>query len=48
MATSAFQNSSESQVQYEPPCLDELGDVVELTMGAAADDTADMATRKYW
>jgi hypothetical protein len=33
---------------YEPPRLDELGDVVTLTNGTADDDTADMATAKYW
>lgn len=48
MATSAVQSSSESQVQYEPPTFDELGDVVELTRGTAAEDTADMKTAKYW
>ncbi|MGH3625656.1 MAG: lasso RiPP family leader peptide-containing protein [Sciscionella sp.] len=48
MAASAFQSSSESEVQYEPPTLDELGEVVELTRGTAADDTADMKTAKYW
>ena len=48
MAASAFPSSSESEVQYESPIRDELGDVVELTMGTAADDTADMKTAKYW
>ncbi|PWK83216.1 hypothetical protein C8D88_111101 [Lentzea atacamensis] len=33
---------------YEAPELIELGGVVDLTNGTAADDTADMATAKYW
>jgi hypothetical protein len=33
---------------YETPVLTELGGVVDLTNGTAADDTADMATAKYW
>lgn len=37
-----------SPVRYEPPRLDELGDVVDLMRGTAADDTADMQTAKYW
>lgn len=48
MAASAVSTSTESEVQYEPPTLDEMGDVVELTRGTAADDTADMKTAKYW
>lgn len=34
--------------KYEAPELIELGGVVDLTNGTAADDTADMATAKYW
>jgi hypothetical protein len=36
------------EVAYQPPRLDELGDVVALTKGQAADDTADMNTARYW
>lgn len=48
MVTGEVPHDSESRVQYEPPTLDEIGDVVELTRGTAADDTADMKTSKYW
>lgn len=34
--------------EYETPELVEVGGVVELTNGTADDDTADMATAKYW
>jgi hypothetical protein len=46
MAASAVQSSSESEVRYEPPTFDEVGDVVELTRGTGSDDTADM--KKYY
>ncbi|MGQ0838005.1 lasso RiPP family leader peptide-containing protein [Actinokineospora sp.] len=48
MAATGTPEIVESPVRYEPPRLDELGDVVELTQGSAADDTADMQTAKYW
>lgn len=48
MATGEVPHDSEPQAQYEPPTLDEVGDVVELTRGTASDDTADMKTSKYW
>ena len=53
MAASAITEGTASEVEhkvafYEPPTLDELGGVVELTRGTAADDTADMTTAKYW
>jgi hypothetical protein len=47
MATSAIA-CSESGSQYEAPTFVELGNVVELTKGDADDDTADMATARYW
>ncbi|WP_017566230.1 lasso RiPP family leader peptide-containing protein [Nocardiopsis synnemataformans] len=33
---------------YEPPMVVELGDARELTLGNAADDTADMNTARYY
>lgn len=45
---SSVPSGAEPQGQYEPPRLDEVGDVVELTRGTAADDTADMKTSKYY
>lgn len=48
MAASAVPVSTESEVQYEPPTLDEMGDVVELTRGSSYDDTADSKVSKYW
>lgn len=48
MAATEVPEVLESPVRYEPPRLDEMGDVVALTRGTAADDTADMKTAKYW
>jgi hypothetical protein len=48
VSSSSVPSKSESQVKYEPPRLDEVGDVVALTRGTAADDTADMKTSKYF
>jgi hypothetical protein len=48
MAATEVPKVLESPVRYEPPRLDEMGDVVDLTRGTAADDTADMKTAKYW
>jgi hypothetical protein len=48
VAATEVPDALESPVQYEPPRLDEMGDVVELTRGTAADDTADAKTAKYW
>ncbi|MGH3620461.1 MAG: lasso RiPP family leader peptide-containing protein [Sciscionella sp.] len=33
---------------YEPPQLTDLGEVTEFTLGAAAQDTADMNTARYY
>jgi hypothetical protein len=33
---------------YEAPQVTDLGDVAEVTLGTAADDTADMNTARYW
>lgn len=48
MTTGEVPHGPESQVRYEPPTLEEVGDVVELTRGTADADTADMKTSKYW
>lgn len=48
VSRSSVPDRSEPQAKYEPPRLDEVGDVVELTRGTAADDTADMKTSKYF
>lgn len=33
---------------YEPPALIDLGDVRELTLGAGAQDTADLNAARYY
>ncbi|MEV6602788.1 lasso RiPP family leader peptide-containing protein [Kutzneria sp. NPDC051319] len=33
---------------YQTPQVTDLGDVTELTLGTAADDTADMNTARYY
>jgi len=33
---------------YEPPQVTDLGDVAEVTLGSANDDTADMNTARYY
>jgi hypothetical protein len=33
---------------YEAPQVNDLGDVTEVTLGSAADDTADMNTARYY
>jgi hypothetical protein len=48
MATDSLYGVTDSTQQYEAPQVIELGNVVELTQGTAADDTADQATAKYW
>ncbi|MGH3812652.1 MAG: lasso RiPP family leader peptide-containing protein [Pseudonocardiaceae bacterium] len=34
--------------RYEPPVVIDLGEVVELTLGSGAADTADMNTARYY
>ena len=33
---------------YEPPLLSDLGDVREVALGSAADDTADLNSARYY
>jgi hypothetical protein len=33
---------------YEPPQLTDLGEVTEVTLGTADEDTADMNTARYY
>lgn len=47
MTMEPIPHASSVPMAYEPPTLDELGDVVELTNGSATDNIKD-ANAWYW